>query len=97
MGTGCDRLAEVRVDIGQIVCAAMVSAVISLLGFLLVGAFLRMWTMILLYGRQDVEDSPVHGGVILLLTMPLAGFLSLFAFCVLTLVIYRRLSQSSRS
>jgi predicted outer membrane lipoprotein len=76
--------------------AALVSAVISILGFLLVGAFLPMWTMILLYGRQDVEDSPAHGGAILLMTMPFAGVLSVCAFCILTAVIYRRLSRRSR-
>lgn len=75
--------------------AALVSAVISILGFLLFGAFLPMWVMVLLYGRQDVQDAPAHGGLILLATLPIAGVLSLGAFCILTPVVYRRLSTRS--
>jgi len=71
--------------------AALLAAVISMLGFLLVGVFLPMWTMVSHHGTQDVEDAPAHGGAILLLTMPFAGVLSLCTFCILTAVIYRRL------
>jgi predicted outer membrane lipoprotein len=75
--------------------AALLSAVTSILGFLLVGAFLPMWIMILLYGRRGVQDAPAHGGAILLATLPIAGVLSLCAFCILTPVFYRRLSARS--
>jgi hypothetical protein len=78
------------------VAAALLSAVISILGFLLVGVFLPMWTMVSHYGTHDVEDAPAHGGAILLLTTPIAGVLSLCTFCILTAVIYRRLSSRNR-
>ena len=46
--------------------AGLVSALISLFAFLLLGVFLPMWTMMLVYGRQNVQDAPGHGGIILL-------------------------------
>ena len=72
--------------------AALVSAVISIIGFLLLGVFLPMWAMMLIYGRQNVQDAPAHGGIILLATLPIAGMLSLCGFCVLTPRVYSRLS-----
>jgi hypothetical protein len=72
--------------------AALISAVIAIAGFVLVGAFLPMWIMVLLYGGKNVESAPAHGGAILLATLPIAGVLPLCAFWVLTPVVYRRVS-----
>jgi hypothetical protein len=71
--------------------AGLVSAVIALIAFLLLGVFLPMWAMMLVYGRQNVQDAPGHGGIILLLTLPIAGILALGGFVWLTPVLYRRL------
>ena len=72
--------------------AGVVSALLSLIAFLLVGVFLPMWAMMLFYGRQNVQDAPGHGGIILLLTLPIAGVLALGGFVFLTPVLYRRFS-----
>ncbi len=77
--------------------ATLVSAVISLRGFLLLGVFLPMWAMILIYGRQKVEDAPGHGGIILLATLPIAGALALCGFLVLMPIVYRSLSRHVRN
>jgi hypothetical protein len=72
--------------------ATLVSVVISIGGFLLFGVFLPVWTMMLIHGRQNVQDAPAHGGIILLVTLPIAGLLALCGFFILTPVVYRRLS-----
>jgi hypothetical protein len=74
------------------ICAAFLAAVISTVGFLLLGVALPMWSMMLIYGRQAVQDAPAHGGVIFLLTVPIAGLLALCGFLILTAIMYRRLS-----
>lgn len=72
--------------------AGLISALISLIAFLLLGVFLPMWAMMLVYGRQNVQDAPGHGGIILLLTLPIAGILALVGFAFLTPALYRRFS-----
>lgn len=72
--------------------AALVSAVISIICFLLLGVFLPMWTMLLIHGRQNVEDAPGHGGIVLFATLPIAGVVALIGFMILTPLVYRRLS-----
>jgi hypothetical protein len=52
--------------------AGLVSALIALIAFLLVGVFLPISAMMLVYGRQNVQDAPGHGGMILLLTLSIA-------------------------
>lgn len=70
--------------------ALALSTVISLAGFIFYGALLPVWIMIWKYGRQEVQDSPAHGGVVLLFTLPFAGICSLVAFIILAIVLYRR-------
>ena len=77
--------------------ATLVSAVISTIGFVLLGVFLPMWAMMLIYGRQNVQDAPGHGGIILLATLPIAGVLALCCFFILTPLVYRRLSRHRRN
>jgi hypothetical protein len=73
--------------------AILVSAIISTIGFVLLGVFLPVWAMILIYGRQNLQDAPAHGGVIFLATVPIAGALALCGFLVLRPRVYRRLSR----
>jgi hypothetical protein len=73
--------------------AGLVSALISLLGFLLLGVFLPMWAMTLVYSKQNVQDDPSHGGFILLLTLTIAGVFALGGFVFLTLALYRRFAS----
>jgi hypothetical protein len=49
--------------------------------------------MILINGRQAVQDAPAHGGFILFLTIPLAGLLALCGVFPLAAYFYRRLSK----
>jgi hypothetical protein len=72
--------------------AGLVSALISLIAFLLVGVFLPMWAMMLVYGRHNVEGAPGHGAIVLLLTLPIAIVFALGGFLFLTPVLYRRFS-----
>ena len=80
------------IALGRGISAGLVSALISLVTFLLLGVFLPIWTMMLVNGRQNVQDAPCHGGIILLLTLPVAGVLALGGFVFLTLALYRRFS-----
>ena len=73
--------------------ATLVTAAISTIGFVLLGVFLPVWAMMLIYGQQNVQDAPAHGGVILLVTLPIAGVLALCGFFVLTPLVYRKLSR----
>jgi hypothetical protein len=49
--------------------------------------------MMLIHGKQNLQDAPAHGGAILFLTVPIAGSLALIGFILLTPVVYRRLSR----
>ena len=59
----------------------------------LLGVILPVLAMLLLYGRQAVQDSPAHGATILFLTLPIAGSMSLVAVGVLTIVFYEKFSN----
>lgn len=72
--------------------AVFFAGVISFTAFLLVGAFLPMWAMMLVFGKQNVQDAPGHGSAVLLLTLPAAGILALMGFALLVPKLYRRLS-----
>ena len=73
--------------------ATLVSAIISTIGFLLVGVFLPIWAMMLIYGRHNVQDAPAHGGIVLLVTVPISGVMAVCAFLILTPLVYHRLSS----
>jgi len=70
--------------------SAILAGILTIILFLLVGAALPIWTMIAIYGSQAVEDSPAHGGMILFLSLPAAGIVSIPAFPVLTTTFYRK-------
>lgn len=78
---------------GKVVRAAgaiALSSLISVAGFIFFGALLPIWTMIWKYGRQEVQDAPGHGSLILFVTLPIAGISSLVAFILLAVFLYRR-------
>jgi hypothetical protein len=49
-----------------------------------------MWLTMAKYGRQAPEDSPAHGGIILIATLPLAGVVSLVVFVLLAIWLYKK-------
>jgi hypothetical protein len=71
--------------------ASLVAGALSIVLFLLFGAALPIWTMMAIYGRAAVQDSPAHGGVILFATLPIAGIISVSAFLFLAARFYRKL------
>ena len=42
-----------------------------------------LWAMIGIYGRQEVQDAPANGGIILFMTVPLVGMLGSSAWFLL--------------
>ena len=76
--------------------AIALSSLISLAGFIFFGAILPVQIMIWKYGRQEVQDAPAHGGVMLFVTLPIAGICSLVAFTVLAVFLYRRFSRVAK-
>ena len=70
--------------------AAMLAGALAVILFLFLGVALPMWTMAALYGRQAVQDAPAHGGMILFLTLPIAGIISLPAFLILAVRFYQK-------
>lgn len=75
--------------------AALVAAALATFGFLLIGVLLPVWAMILVYGRQNVQDAPAHGGIILFVTVPITGVLAACGFFLLVPLVYHRLSSRS--
>lgn len=85
------RWGSIRDDLG--IGAIGVSAAISTIVFLLFGVFLPIWAMTLIHGKQNVEDARGHGGIILLVTLPIVGVLCVGGFLFLTPRVYRRISS----
>jgi hypothetical protein len=74
--------------------AVLSAALISILVFVLLGLLAPIGMMWAFYGRQAVYDSPAHGGVVLLLTIPLVGSLSVLAFFILAITFFGQFSAS---
>lgn len=74
---------------GRIALSILFSFVASVVAFLLIAVtpfFMEEhW-----YGVQSVYESPAHGGAIFLLTVPLAGFVSIPMVVFLSFWIYRK-------
>jgi hypothetical protein len=68
---------------------------VCLIGFVFFGALLPMWIMIAAYGTKAVQDAPGHGGIILFLTLPLAGLGSIVAFLFLAMEFHAKLIRMS--
>jgi hypothetical protein len=61
--------------------------------FVFFGVALPVWIMMIIYGRQDLQEAPAHGGMMILATAPIAGFASIPIFLFLTDALYRKLSR----
>jgi len=75
----------------KFIAAAVVSGITGALALVIFGVLLPVWLMILIYGRQQVEDAPAHGGIILFITVPVVGLLVLLGVVPLGAVIYQKL------
>ena len=76
------------------VAATLISGLLSILLIVLLGIVLPMSTMMLIYGRQAVQDAPAHAGIILFLTVPLVGYGALVFFYFFAIVVHKRLSRN---
>jgi hypothetical protein len=73
--------------------AATGAVIVCGIAIMVLGGLLPIWIMILISGRQAVQDAPAHGGMILLLTIPLASLLALLAVIPTAMFFYRKLSS----
>ena len=71
----------------------LLSGLISIVLLALVGLILPTLAMTAIFGLQNVQDAPGHGSIVLFLTVPIAGFLSLFAWVCLTALFYKKFSN----
>jgi hypothetical protein len=69
--------------------AAVLAGIISTVLFVFLGVLLPVWLMMTIYGRQAVQDAQGHGGIILFLTLPAAGLISIPVFLFLLVKLYR--------
>jgi hypothetical protein len=77
-----------------IVTSAVLGAgLLSVIAWLFFGAFLPMALMMAIYGSQAVNDSPAHGGAVMMATVPLAGIFSVMALLYLSVFFYHRISR----
>jgi hypothetical protein len=77
----------------KLAAAILLALLISLLGFVLLGVFIPVWSMEAIYGVQQVQDSPGHGGVNHIATLPLAGILCAAGFVFLVLFFRKKISR----
>jgi len=73
--------------------AVLGAGLLSVIAWLFFGAFLPMALMMAIHGSQSVYDSPAHGGVVMMATVPLAGIFSVMAFVYLSVFFYHRISK----
>ncbi len=71
--------------------AALLSGVVVIAMVVLVGIALPIWTMLLIYGTRNVQDAPAHGGIILLITVPIAALLGVPLFLFMTAFLFKKL------
>jgi hypothetical protein len=76
------------------VVATFISGLISALLVVLFGIVAPMTTLMLIYGKQEVQDAPAHGGAILFLTAPAAGFGAFIFFFFAVIFVYKKLPRS---
>jgi hypothetical protein len=65
--------------------AVLISILVSLVLFIVVGLLVPVWLMFLSFGKQSVLDAPGHGSAILLVIAPIAAvvcFIYMFGFIV---------------
>jgi hypothetical protein len=76
----------------RVLAAILSASVIALLVVIILGCLVPVWTMILIYGRQSVQDAPAHCGIILFATIPVAGMIALAGLFPLAALLYEKLS-----
>jgi hypothetical protein len=81
-------------NIMHIIAATLLALIAGTIALVLFGVLLPVWSMILIYGRQQVQDAPAHGGVILFLTIPAVGLMVLVGMFPFGAFVYRKLSRS---
>lgn len=74
--------------------AALLAGALTIILFFFLGVALPVGTMMALYGRQAVQDAPAHGGMILFLTLPIAGIISILAFLLLVIRFYQKFKSN---
>jgi hypothetical protein len=77
----------------RVFTATVISLISGILTLFLFGMMLPIWTMIFIYGRQEVEDAPAHGGIILFMTVPIVGILVLLGIVPFGTFIHRKISN----
>jgi hypothetical protein len=75
----------------------VVTFVCGILSVIILGVLAPLLTMILLFGRSEVEDSPGGGGMILFITIPLAGMLVLIGIIPFWILIYQKVLRGGSS
>ena len=73
----------------RVVLAAFMSFVFSLIIFVLVAAG-PIWALMLLYGRQAVNEAPAHGGGVLFASVPAALCLASICWPLTGLFLFER-------
>jgi hypothetical protein len=68
------------------------SLVLSVIAFVLLNV-IPIWTLMLIFGSENVEGSPGGGAGILFLTVPFGGLVALGLLTFLTIHFYERLSN----
>jgi hypothetical protein len=76
--------------------AVLGAGALSIILFVFLGVLLPVWTMIAIYGRSAVQDTPGHGSIVLFAAVPIAGLVSLPAFLFLTASLYRKTDRKNR-
>ena len=71
----------------------MLSLIAGVLALALFGVMLPVWGMIQVYGFRQVQDAPAHGGIVLLLTLPVVGFFVFIGMLFFGVFIYEKLSH----
>jgi hypothetical protein len=84
---------KAAVNFLRMIGATVLALVCSGLAVVLFGALLPIWSMMLVYGRRAVQDSPGHGGIVFFLTIPLAALLALCGLFPLAVFFYQRFSR----
>jgi hypothetical protein len=74
----------------------LVAAISTAVLFVFAGVLLPIWTLFAIYGSQSVQDAPAHGGAILLLSVPIAGLISIPVFIYIAAKVYGRLRFSTQ-
>lgn len=73
--------------------AALIAGVVVIATVVLVGIALPLWTMMLIYGTRNVQDSPAHGAIALFITLPIAALLGIPLFLFLTAFLFKKLDR----